>query len=229
MRNPVILGMLLLTIISQGCAPKYTQPELSARKVDILTEGKYQFKDLNKNGVLDVYEDWRKPVDERIADLVSQMTLEEKVGLMFHPNIAVTESGEVKYDLTPEEKEAIRRAEEEGYAGPIGPGGQNAGAMAMGQMRRAATAKSYIEEKNFRCILNNGVAAPEKFANWSNGMQEIAEASRLGIPIVFSSDPRHSAKLGGHVSGTQYFSHITNGEGQVGITAGGDQIGRAHV
>ena len=222
MRNPFIPGILLLAMLSQGCAPKYTQPELGARKVDIITEGKYQFKDLNKNGVLDVYEDWRKPVDERIADLVSQMTLEEKVGLMFHPNIAVTESGEVKYDLTPEEKEAIRRAEEEGYAGPIGPGGQNAGAMAMGQMRRAATAKSYIEEKNFRCILNNGVAAPAKFANWSNGMQEIAEASRLGIPIVFSSDPRHSAKLGGHVSGTQYFSHITNGEGQVGITAGGD-------
>ena len=218
-RTLIALGILALVA---GCTPKYTQPELGARKVEIITEGGYQFKDLNKNGTLDPYEDWRLPVEERIADLVSQMTLEEKAGLMFHPNIAVNESGEVKYDLTPEEKEALRRAEEERYAGPIGPGGQNAGAMAMGQMRRTATAKSYIEEKNFRCILNNGVAAPEKFAAWSNGMQEIAEASRLGIPIVFSSDPRHSAKLGGHVSGRQYFSHITNGEGQVGITSGGD-------
>ena len=222
MNKTVILGAVLLMMLSQGCAPKYTQPEVGARMVDIIQDGEYHFKDLNKNGRLDPYEDWRKPVEERIADLVSQMTLEEKVGLMFHPNIAVNESGEVKYDLTPEEKEAIRKAEEEGYAGPIGPGGQNAGAMAMGQMRRTATAKSYIEEKNFRCILNNGVAEPAKFANWSNEMQKIAEASRLGIPIVFSSDPRHSAKLGGHVSGTQYFSHITNGEGQVGITAGGD-------
>ncbi|MBO4656959.1 MAG: glycoside hydrolase family 3 C-terminal domain-containing protein [Bacteroidales bacterium] len=221
MKRTAIIALAVLAILSSGCK-KYEQPELGARKVDILSVGKYQFKDLNKNGRLDVYEDWRQPMEKRIADLVSQMTLEEKVGLMFHPNIAVTESGIVKYDLTDEEKEALRRAEEERYAGPIGPGGQNAGAMAMGQMRRAATAKSYIEEKNFRCILNNGVAAPEKFANWSNQMQEIAEASRLGIPIVFSSDPRHSAKLGGHVSGTQYFSHITNGEGQVGITAGGD-------
>ncbi|MBR3011775.1 MAG: glycoside hydrolase family 3 C-terminal domain-containing protein [Bacteroidales bacterium] len=222
MNRTIILGAALLLVLSTGCAPKYTQPELGARKSEILTEGKYRFKDLNKNGQVDPYEDWRLPMDERIADLVSQMTLEEKVGLMFHPNIAVNETGEVKYDLSDEEKEALRRAEEERYAGPIGPGGQNAGAMAMGQMRRAATAKSYIEEKNFRCILNNGVAAPEKFANWSNKMQEIAEGTRLGIPIVFSSDPRHSAKLGGHVSGTQYFSHITNGEGQVGITAGGD-------
>jgi beta-glucosidase len=222
MNRTIILGAVLLLVLSTGCAPRYTQPELGARKSEILTEGKYRFKDLNKNGQVDPYEDWRLPMDERIADLVSQMTLEEKVGLMFHPNIAVNETGEVKYDLSDEEKEALRRAEEERYAGPIGPGGQNAGAMAMGQMRRAATAKSYIEEKNFRCILNNGVAAPEKFANWSNKMQEIAEGTRLGIPIVFSSDPRHSAKLGGHVSGTQYFSHITNGEGQVGITAGGD-------
>ena len=222
MRKAIVLGAVLLATLLTGCAPKYVQPELGARKAEIISKGKYQFKDLNKNGRLDPYEDWRRPMEERIADLVSQMTLEEKAGLMFHPNIAVNESGEVKYDLTPEEKEALRRAEEERYAGPIGPGGQNAGAMAMGQMRRAATAKAYIEEKNFRCILNNGVAPPDKFANWSNGMQEIAEASRVGIPIVFSSDPRHSAKLGGHVSGTQYFSHITNGEGQVGITAGRD-------
>ena len=222
MNKSMLLGAALLAVFSLGCTPKYEQPELGARKAEILTVGKYQFKDLNKNGQLDAYEDWRLPMEERIADLVSQMTLEEKVGLMFHPNIAVNETGEVKYDLTDEEKEMMRRMEEERYAGPIGPGGQNAGAMAMGQMRRTATAKSYIEEKNFRCILNNGVAPPEKFANWSNGMQEIAEASRLGIPIVFSSDPRHSAKLGGHVSGTQYFSHITNGEGQVGITAGRD-------
>ena len=214
--------ILLSALLFPGCTPKYIQPELGARKVAVIQEGKYQFKDLNKNGRLDPYEDWRLSMEQRIANLVGQMTLEEKIGLMFHPNIAVNESGEVKYDLTDEEKEALRKAQEEGYAGPIGPGGQNAGAMAMGQMRRTATAKSYIEEKNFRCILNNGVAAPEKFAAWSNGMQEIAEASRLGIPIVFSSDPRHSAKLGGHVSGTQYFSHITNGEGQVGITAGGN-------
>lgn len=208
-----------LSLQSCGDSQQYVQPELGARKVNIINDGQYQFKDLNKNGALDKYEDWRLPMEERIADLVSQMTLEEKAGMMLHPNIAVKEDGVIKYDLTDEEKEALRKAEEEKYAGPVGPGGQNAGAMAMGQVRREATAKSYIEEKGFRSILNNGVAAPKKFAEWSNGMQEIAENSRLGIPIMFSSDPRHSAKLGGHVSGTQYFSHVTNGEGQVGISA----------
>ena len=45
-----------------------------------------KFKDLNKNGALDVYEDWRVDTDARIADLISQMTPEEEVGLLFCVN-----------------------------------------------------------------------------------------------------------------------------------------------
>ncbi|HOW10165.1 MAG TPA: glycoside hydrolase family 3 N-terminal domain-containing protein [Bacteroidales bacterium] len=200
------------------------QPVLGTRSVQIIKEKGLQFKDLNKNGKLDKYEDWRLSDDERIADLVGQMTLEEKVGLMFHPNIAVPADGIVKYDFTDEEKAAIANAANEQYAGPIGPGGQGpaGGGMAMGQMRRTATAKSYIEEKNFRNILNNGVAPIREFATWSNKMQEIAEATRLGVPIMFSTDPRHGASLGAHVSGKQYFSQWPSKEGQVGITASRD-------
>ncbi len=43
-----------------------------------LTEGGLSFRDLNKNGRLDPYEDPRRPVEERVADLLAQMTLEEK-------------------------------------------------------------------------------------------------------------------------------------------------------
>ena len=213
---------IALALLAAGCGQPFEQPELGARKVEILTEGKYQFKDLNKNGKLDPYEDWRLPMEKRIADLVGQMTLEEKAGLMFHPNIAVPESGEIKYDFTDEEKALLAQAADEQYAGPVGPGGQGAGNMAIGQMRRTATAKAYIEEKNFRNILNNGTCAPEKFAKWSNGMQEIAEASRLGIPIMFSTDPRHGSGTGAHVRGTQYFSQFPSNEGQVGITSARD-------
>ncbi len=227
MRNVIAFSSLicLVGLLAQCTSgPKYTQPNVEGRNAEIIIVEKYQFKDLNKNGELDPYEDWRLPADERIANLVSLMTLEEKVGLMCHPNMAVPEDGIVKYDLTDEEKEALARAQEEAYAGPIGPGGQQpqGGGMGMGQMRRSATAKEYIEEKNFRNILNNGVASPDKFAEWSNGMQEISEGTRLGIPIMFSTDPRHGATLGAHVSGTQYFSQWPSREGQVGITASRD-------
>ena len=211
-------SLVLMCTLLAGCkeAPKYEQPTLEARKVQIIEKNGYQFKDLNKNGKLDVYEDWRQPMQDRINDLVSQMTLEEKIGLMFHPNIAVPADGKVVYDSQAE-------LSQEAYAGPIGPGGNNQGAMGQGQMRVGADVKTYIEERNFRNILNNGIAEPKLFAQWSNTFQEYAEASRLGIPIMFSSDPRHGATLGAHVSGKQYFSQWPSKEGQVGITAARDR------
>ena len=222
-----LLAATMLLCISTACSDKSSsklQPVLGSRSVNIIEKKGLQFRDLNKNGELDPYEDWRLPDSARIADLLSKMTLEEKVGLMFHPNIAVPADGVVKYDFTEEEKAAMANAASETYAGPIGPGGQGpaGGGMAMGQMRRTATAKSFIEEKHFRNILNNGVAPVREFATWSNKMQEIAEATRLGIPIMFSTDPRHGATLGAHVSGTQYFSQWPSKEGQVGITSARD-------
>ena len=43
------------------------------------------FRDLNKNGGLDPYEDPSLPVEDRVADLLTRMTLEEKAGAMFQP------------------------------------------------------------------------------------------------------------------------------------------------
>jgi len=42
------------------------------------------YKDLNKNGKLDPYEDWRLSVDQRTADLASQMSYQEIAGLMLY-------------------------------------------------------------------------------------------------------------------------------------------------
>ena len=59
----------------------------------LLTEDDLTFRDLNKNGRLDPYEDPRLPVDDRIADLLSQMTLKEKAGLMFHTMLGMNQDG----------------------------------------------------------------------------------------------------------------------------------------
>ena len=42
-----------------------------------------KFKDMNGNGTLDAYEDWRLDEDARSADLIAQMTDEELAGLLF--------------------------------------------------------------------------------------------------------------------------------------------------
>jgi beta-glucosidase len=53
------------------------------------------FRDLNKNGRLDPYEDPRRPIEERVEDLLGQMTLAEKVGLMMQPMLAASPDGEL--------------------------------------------------------------------------------------------------------------------------------------
>lgn len=60
------------------------QPTLSAHEVKTLTLDGLSFKDLNRNGKLDPYEDWRLPAAERAADLLKRLTLEERAGLMMH-------------------------------------------------------------------------------------------------------------------------------------------------
>src|SRR3984893_10802552 len=74
-----------------GDSPK--QPILGHRSVPLLTVDGLTFKDLNRNGKLDPYEDWRLPADVRTADLVQRMSLEELAGLMVHGTLPSSGSG----------------------------------------------------------------------------------------------------------------------------------------
>ena len=66
------------------------QPRLEARTKSIIEVDGLKFKDLNGNGQLDVYEDWRQDVDARVDDLLSQMTLDEEIGLLWHASTGGT-------------------------------------------------------------------------------------------------------------------------------------------
>ncbi|AQP47576.1 beta-glucosidase [Tessaracoccus aquimaris] len=54
-----------------------------------------RYRDLNRNGVLDPYEDPRRDVEERVDDLLGRLTLPEKIGLMFHTVIEAGPDGTV--------------------------------------------------------------------------------------------------------------------------------------
>jgi beta-glucosidase len=62
----------------------------------ITTVGGITFRDLNKNGKLDLYEDPRQPVEARVEDLLAQMTLAEKAGAMFINGAAVNEDASLE-------------------------------------------------------------------------------------------------------------------------------------
>lgn len=55
-----------------------------------------EYRDLNGNDRMDPFEDPRLPVEKRVEDLLSRLSLEEKVGLMFHTVIEAGADGTVK-------------------------------------------------------------------------------------------------------------------------------------
>jgi beta-glucosidase len=74
----------LLIAPPQLFAQKATQPPIGSRAVPVLTIGSLHFRDLNRNGKLDPFEDWRLTAEQRAIDLLARLSLEEKAGLMMH-------------------------------------------------------------------------------------------------------------------------------------------------
>lgn len=66
----------------------------------LLVDGQ-PFRDLNKNGELDLYEDYRTETTNRVEDLLSKMTLEEKAGMLFHNFLTIGPDGELAGALNP--------------------------------------------------------------------------------------------------------------------------------
>lgn len=134
----------------------YTLPPATVQ-----TNGK-TFRDLNKNGRLDVYEDASQPVEARISDLISQMNMEEKAGMMFINGVTINDDGTL--DRKPN---------------------------AQGMAARLPTAPEYIQGKQMNHFNYWQVPSVKALAEGYNAMQKLAEESRLGIPITIASDPRH--------------------------------------
>src|SRR5215472_12790242 len=93
---PLTLGVGMLAGIAgwQSFATKTKQMELGHRSAPLLTVEGLTYKDLNRNGQLDAYEDWRLAPEVRARDLVQRMSLEELAGVMVHGTLPTAgESG----------------------------------------------------------------------------------------------------------------------------------------
>ena len=82
--RPLICASTLLVASSPLCAQRSRQPDIKSVTTPLLAVRGGQFRDLNRDGTLEPYEDWRLGSAVRAADLVSRMTLEEKAGAAVH-------------------------------------------------------------------------------------------------------------------------------------------------
>jgi len=198
--------VLALLVLVTSCSPKFTEEvktDFNIVKnedgstlgynpnsgIKLLTVDQYAFKDLNKNGTLDTYEDWRLSADERAKDLASKMTIEQIAGLMLysaHQSIPARSDGYFAgtYNGKPFT---------EGETDPSDLTDQQ---------------KKFLEEDNLRHVLVTTVQSPEIAAQWNNKLQAFYEGTGLGVPANNSSDPRHGtsakaeydAAAGGEIS-----------------------------
>ena len=88
--------LLLTTTLSSCSFPVRAQgQQVVARVKPMITVNNKEFKDLNANGVLDDYENWELPVEKRVEDLLSWMSLEEKASLMLIAEYLEVENGKL--------------------------------------------------------------------------------------------------------------------------------------
>ena len=154
-----------LVIQKKGQTLGYT----SASGVTIITKDGYAFKDMNRNGSLEPYEDWRLPAEERATDLASRLSVEEIAGLMLYSShqSVPAESWSGLYDGKPFLESSATSSD------------------------LTDNQKKFLTEDNLRAVLVTSVESPSAAAVWNNNMQMLAEGIGSGVPVNISSDPRH--------------------------------------
>ena len=162
-------SLALAAVLGMGVMPAHAeetpvQPELKARVKEIIEADGYQFKDLNDNGVLDAYEDWRLSPQERAENLLSLMTAEQKAAQMVHLTLVTQKDSwfnknnvgfalVYEYIFEPEEEEDEEESDE----------------------------------------TQTPISSARNAAMRTNEIQELSESSELGIPVIFSMDTEAGA------------------------------------
>jgi len=131
------------------------------------------FKDLNKDGKLDRYEDWRLSPEERAKDLASKMSIKQIAGLMLYSSHQAIPASKGFFPGTFSGK-PLNESDAEPYD-------------------LSDQQKDFLIHDHLRHVLITTVESPEIAAKWNNNAQALVEGIGLGIPINTSSDPRHAS------------------------------------
>ncbi len=170
----VLAALLALGVLSAAAEDAPVQPELEARVKDIIEVDGYRFRDLNDNGELDPYEDWRLTAEERADNLLSQMDIDQQAAQMVHLTLVTMKDSwftknnvgfalVYEYIFETEEPDEDEEEDEED--------------------------EDEDEDEEPEGPLSNARNA----ARLTNEIQELSEESDFGIPVIFSMDTEAGA------------------------------------
>lgn len=148
-------------LLACGGGSDQDAPAVQARAKRILDIQGLRFKDLDGNGQLTPYEDWRLTAEARAADLVARMTLQEKAGMMLIQTLNAGAGGTVP---------AV------------------AGELVDNQLMSRFILRNLVTGTP---AATGTDVTPLQAAGFTNAIQEKREATRLGIPALFKSNARN--------------------------------------
>lgn len=160
----VMLAVLMgLSCMSALAEKGPVQPVLEARVKNIIETDGYQFRDLNDNGKLDPYEDWRLSAEERADNLLSMMDADQKAAQMVHLTLVT-------------KKDSWFSKNNVGFA------------LVYEYVFEAGESDEEEEEEEAEPLTD-----AQNAARRTNEIQELSESSALGIPVIFSMDTEAGA------------------------------------
>lgn len=191
-----------------------TQVKLAYKSSTILKVDGFDFKDLNRNGTVDAYEDWRLPHEDRAANLIAQMSLEQKAGFM------IISSTRLENDWS------FQRGKESGEVGS----GFNEEDLIMDvniftkkpleypNMGAAGTTKD-VKQFHKRHFILRANPSSKIVAEWANNLQALCENDGLGIPGIITSNPRNHISTDASIGLSVGKTPFTSFPGELGLAA----------
>ncbi|HEX8427594.1 glycoside hydrolase family 3 protein [Hymenobacter sp.] len=214
------VGAVLLVFLGafqtlrQPAQAKVEQPVLGSRSIKILEVGGLKFKDLNKNGRLDKYEDWRLPAEARAQDLVARMSVAEKVGFMLISSTRLQNDWAFE---APKSKEPITsQFNEEDLVTSTNMFTRKQ--LPVPIMTAAGTTKAVTQFHQRHFILRANVSA-RTTAEWANRLQALCESQPLGIPAIVASNPRNHITTAAAVGTSVGTTAFSKWPGELGLSA----------
>jgi len=219
-KNYFILCLCMSSVVGfaqSAPSKKIIQPVLGHRSAPLINDGGFQFKDLNKNGKLDKYEDWRWSNEERTKDLLSKMSVEEKVGFMLISTSRL--KSERSAQINAPTDNAIKPSSDLNEEDQISNNNIFTRKPLAFPMMSSVGATKGIKQFHLRHFILRANVSARLTAEWSNKLQALAESDGLGIPAIIASNPRNhitkDASIGLSVGATVF----SNWPGELGLSA----------
>lgn len=190
------------------------QPVLGYRSAKLIEQDGKQFKDLNRNGKLDGYEDWRLPYDQRAKDLLSKMSVEQKVGFMLISSTRL--KNDWSFEAAKTKEPITSEFNEEDLVQSINMFTRKPLPIAL--TMAAGTTKG-VTHYHLRHFILRANTSARITAEWANRLQALCESDGLGIPAIIASNPRNhitkDASIGLSVGATTF----STWPGELGLSA----------